>query len=301
MVKRRNEDLSIIHYHNRSKALTFDLANIQFINIGKPCPPDQQIFLTVCIISSPENGDSRDVIRKTWASNSMNNKIHYIFIVGKSATTSISLQIAEESKRENDIVFIDYEETYRNLTYKSVAILKWSSIFCAESKYIVKIDDDIFVDIPALFNILLNITYPKVIVGHVIRGAVPIRRFKSKFFVDTKDYYRDIYPDYITGLCYAISTDLLQGMLDAANTCHILPIEDMYVTGILGYQAGARFVGNCGFTYTYISVDGWSRNHLVIMAHKYIPSQVQAIWDMRQSLFPKTTSWITYLSHLLIA
>ncbi|XP_050409023.1 beta-1,3-galactosyltransferase 1 isoform X2 [Patella vulgata] len=299
MVESRNEDLTI-HYHNRSKAVTFDLANIRFINIGKPCPTDRQIFLTICIVSSPQNGPSRDVIRKTWASNSMNNKIHYIFMVGKSEVSGISLKIAEESKRENDIVFIDYEDSYRNLTYKSVAILKWSSIFCAESKYIVKIDDDIFVDIPALFNILLNITYPKVIVGHVIREALPKRRVKSKWFVGAKDYYKEIYPDYITGVCYAISTDLLQGMLDAANRCHILPIEDIYVTGILGHQAGARFVGNCGFSFTGISVEGWSRNHLVIMAHKYHPSEVQAIWDMRQSFIPKTTSWMTYLSHLLI-
>ena len=43
-----------------------------------------------------------------------------------------------------------------NLTLKSVMGLKWSAIFCPQAKFVLKTDDDIFVNVPLLHAALMS-------------------------------------------------------------------------------------------------------------------------------------------------
>ena len=43
-----------------------------------------------------------------------------------------------------------FQDIYYNLTLKTVMGLKWCSIYCNQAKYVMKTDDDIFVNIPLL-------------------------------------------------------------------------------------------------------------------------------------------------------
>ena len=45
-----------------------------------------------------------------------------------------------------------FQDTYRNLTLKTVMGLKWSAIFCPQAKFVMKTDDDIFVNLPFLHD-----------------------------------------------------------------------------------------------------------------------------------------------------
>ena len=48
----------------------------------------------------------------------------------------------------------DFLDTYQNLTIKSIMSLKWASQNCKEAAYVVKMDDDIFVNPPNLARLL---------------------------------------------------------------------------------------------------------------------------------------------------
>jgi len=48
----------------------------------------------------------------------------------------------------------DFQDTYRNLTYKGVAALRWISRYCSHARYVLKTDDDIFVN---AFNLLRHL------------------------------------------------------------------------------------------------------------------------------------------------
>ena len=52
------------------------------------------------------------------------------------------------------IILFFFQDTYQNLTIKTVMGLKWMSIFCPKAKYVLKTDDDIFVNIPLLIKAL---------------------------------------------------------------------------------------------------------------------------------------------------
>lgn len=46
--------------------------------------------------------------------------------------------------------FLPFQDSYHNLTLKTVMGLKWMSIFCPHAKFILKTDDDIYVNVPLL-------------------------------------------------------------------------------------------------------------------------------------------------------
>ena len=41
----------------------------------------------------------------------------------------------------------NFLDSYHNLTYKSVMWLRWTAEYCPKAKYLLKMDDDIFVNI----------------------------------------------------------------------------------------------------------------------------------------------------------
>ena len=52
-----------------------------------------------------------------------------------------------ESADHGDLVQGSFTDSYRNLTYKNVMGLLWVTQFCSHAQYIVKTDDDMFLDI----------------------------------------------------------------------------------------------------------------------------------------------------------
>jgi len=49
-------------------------------------------------------------------------------------------------------------DTYRNLTYKGVAALRWVDTYCSQATFVLKTDDDIFVNMFSLLRLLKKMT-----------------------------------------------------------------------------------------------------------------------------------------------
>ena len=52
--------------------------------------------------------------------------------------------------------FLYFQDTYHNLTLKTIMGLKWMSIFCPQAQYVLKTDDDIYVNVDLLHRSLLE-------------------------------------------------------------------------------------------------------------------------------------------------
>ena len=55
--------------------------------------------------------------------------------------------LAREVEQMGDIVQGDFLDSYRNLSYKNVMGVLWAAEFCAQAEFVVKADDDMFVDL----------------------------------------------------------------------------------------------------------------------------------------------------------
>ena len=56
-------------------------------------------------------------------------------------------KLREENKKHGDIVQGDFLDTYHHLSYKAIMGNLWVSQFCDQAEFVVKTDDDMFIDL----------------------------------------------------------------------------------------------------------------------------------------------------------
>jgi hypothetical protein len=110
------------------------------------------VFILVYVHSGPSNYQRRIVIRETWATRTLFSDLRLVFMIGKTLDKNLMKAIEYENEIYQDIVQEDFIDSYKNLTYKGIMALKWISIYCSNTKYILKVDDDIVVNTFTLIN-----------------------------------------------------------------------------------------------------------------------------------------------------
>lgn len=91
---------------------------------------NRSVFIT--ILSAPNYFDKRFQIRRTWiqhaidisSSKSMDVNIDYGFFLGLTNNSNVQAKINVESRAFGDIIQVDMNDSYTNLTQKTVAILR---------------------------------------------------------------------------------------------------------------------------------------------------------------------------------
>jgi len=104
------------------------------------------VYILVYVHSGPTNYQRRIVIRETWSTRILFPDLRIVFMIGKSLDKNLMKAIEYENEIYQDIVQEDFIDSYKNLTYKGIMALKWISIYCSQTKYILKVDDDIVVN-----------------------------------------------------------------------------------------------------------------------------------------------------------
>jgi len=132
-----------------------DLHNFYFKLNNFPCRKNnslngdiEDIFVMIIVHSAPTNYQKRKFIRKTWGSRSVisNFQMRLVFLLGSGFSQDDEHKLLQEDQKYNDIIIGNFKDTYRNLTYKHIMGLKWISYYCQNAKFVLKTDDDIFID-----------------------------------------------------------------------------------------------------------------------------------------------------------
>jgi hypothetical protein len=96
--------------------------------------------------------------------------------LGLTTNVSVQNQINEESKKYGDVVQIEMNDLYRNLTLKSIAILNWVRQHCAKVDLLFKVDDDVYVNVNNLVQFVRsNYQSNDSLFGYPNFGYFPIR------------------------------------------------------------------------------------------------------------------------------
>jgi hypothetical protein len=206
-----------------------------------------KLFLLVYVHSSSENFKHRETIRETWARRTIFPQIRLVFMLGYSNKTKINQIVRLESSIYNDIVQEDYIDSYRNLTYKAVMSMKWISEYCNHTRYILKVDDDMMVNMFLLLRHLNSISnhglfrqnsimctfYPRVKVN---------RKKESKWYVSYTEYHNSFFEPYCSGSAFILSGDLASRFYNFSLYTKFFWIDDYYLTGLLAKSANVTFV-----------------------------------------------------------
>ena len=200
------------------------------------CDPasNEDILLITMVAIGPKSFDKRAIIRKTWGNAKFRQDMKLIFLLAKSANETINKMIVDEFLEHKDIVQKDYIDSYHNLTAKIMFGLNWVSKYCPNSKYILRINDDVVLNTNALIKYFKELDYASNrIYGFGIRGVSPIRDLNSKFYVSEKEYPNPTYDPYIEGSAYLFTTDLAaifyKKYLDFYYPPFSIWLEDVYI------------------------------------------------------------------------
>ncbi|KAK7866511.1 hypothetical protein R5R35_002471 [Gryllus longicercus] len=272
-------------------------------------------YLLVVVCSALEHAATRAAIRDTWGSlrEVENMTVHLAFLVGMPSPGSSSAEhlqeaLDEESAHYGDLVQENFVDSYNNLTLKTVFLLKWVRTHCAGARFIMKTDDDMFVNIRSLVVLLLAIERGRaralingisvalpgvsgrpplspgpILLGALICGARPITNASNKWYAPKYMYQGRIYPNYLSGTGYVMSADAVGPLYSTALRTPFFHLEDVFLTGICARQAGLRPRDHPAFAYTKRKTDACVlRDKLVVTSHHMEQAALKQVWSAMQ-------------------
>jgi len=197
----------------------------------------------IYIHSAPLNFKKRQAIRQTWGSSHIHKqyRLKIVFIMGVVGNSSTMQKVGAESARYADIVMEDFEDSYRNLTYKAIAGLRWVSTYCTDVTYVIKSDDDIFIDMHALMAEMQSQkvreygTTRLIMCNQWLRMKV-IRDKNSKWYIAKSEFHEDYFPPYCSGSVFIMSLDVVCAMYEESFNTEFFWVDDYYITGILAQK-----------------------------------------------------------------
>jgi hypothetical protein len=229
---------------------TFLIPNEYLCRINNP-------YLLIIVPSRIQNSHVREVIRATYASISRDRVsevlgqkvdvvVRTLFLIGTSGNQTIERNILYEYMKYKDILQIDIQDTYYNLTAKLLHAFKWINLYCKHVTYILKADEDVLVNVGNLLAQLKshNPSENGSIYGKIFDTSEHFNVFREgRWGVSHEEYPMNHYPRYAQGTSYTLTQNLVQKIVHSAQNFPYLHIEDVFITGILaGTIHGAEFI-----------------------------------------------------------
>jgi len=154
-----------------------------------------------------------------------------VFLLGQTLNPKLDNLLHDEARKNGDMAFGDFIDSYRNLTSKMVFGIKWATKHC-QAEYVMKADEDSFINIHDLV-LWLNEHHERskshsksLYMGAALVNTEPIRDLGSPFYVSRREYPYPIYPPYAPGPGYVFSGDLLTNLSLVMKYVKLFPNED---------------------------------------------------------------------------
>ncbi|XP_046548043.1 beta-1,3-galactosyltransferase 2-like [Haliotis rubra] len=200
------------------------------------CSSAARVDALFVVITEPSNRKRRDVIRDMFTSDVISKKHtkRVLFLIGWPVKFVRRTQndIRIETKQHRDILQGKFLDTYRNLTYKTVFGFKWISRHCRNVNYVIKIDDDVYVDINNFFCTL----FPKFETRHAVicnRMTYSNVMRNGKWMLDDYTYRHYVYypVKYCSGYAVVLKGDMVPLLYKASLMTPFFWITDVFIYG----------------------------------------------------------------------
>lgn len=251
-----------------------DVTSFEYVASPAPCVASNgsEINVFVAIVSSPANFEKRNATRHAWLM-TLNDELNVMksadeplikvvgksFVVGQSVNSTINKNVMSESATNGDIISIDMLDSYYNLSVKAVGLLIWLFNKCSSVDYVLKVDDDVYVNTRKLGGFIRQLNASEVGIYGTVTDGIVLRGISMKprenlltieecFSKDGKwglpyeCYPWNTYPRYYQGAAVLMAGSAVGPLLSAAQTIPYHPIDDLYLTGFCAERAGVSLL-----------------------------------------------------------
>jgi hypothetical protein len=202
------------------------------------CPMDgNSVKLLIVVLSAPGHFYSRKAIRLTWGHYNQRSDVTIAFLVGKTDDEGVNKKIKSEVNLYGDVLLANFQDSYQNLTLKTMAMLEWTRYYCSKADYVLKADDDMFINVENLLKFIRKIEeedrkVPK-FYGRLVEGWKPVRDPRSPYFLPYEQFSDNVFPNFVTGPSYLFSTLIAQSLFNRGMESGFLQLEDVFLTGVI--------------------------------------------------------------------
>ena len=190
--------------------------------------------------------------------------LQVMFILAKSRDSIINHHVKLESQTHKDIIQGDFVDSYRNLTHKTLFILNVYTKYYKGVRYLMKIDDNVGLNLGILLGILKHSPETDFIMGHVLNESVPIRKqCDKKWYLSEEIYDKDTFPTYAEGPAYILTQNAAREILKVCpNVNNRFHLEDVMFTGLCRKRANITIKHDERFCQNYnLSKDNCATRH----------------------------------------
>ncbi|XP_037965094.1 N-acetyllactosaminide beta-1,3-N-acetylglucosaminyltransferase 4-like [Plutella xylostella] len=193
------------------------------------CPREGTgLRLLVLVASPPPNIPHRAAIRYTWGHFLRRRDVAFGFVLGATNDSKVTALLHRENGDWGDLIVtnnIDHPETQ---SLKTLSMLEWTLQYCPRAPRILKCDDDVFVNVPMLLQLVSDTvdTYNG-IWGHVETS--------------------DIGWPHAHGSAYLLSSELVYPLAREALRQRYSPREAALFTGWLARNVSAELTHDARF------------------------------------------------------
>ena len=188
--------------------------------------PRKSAILAILVLSSPENRDRRDAIRKTWLNFVNNDDAFVYFVVGTRGLSNMSSLELESSEYGDLIRLVDHVDSYDTLASKVLMSFLWLSEN-VKFAFVFKVDDDTFARVEVIIKELRHRSNTKPLYWGFFDGRARIKQ-KGRW-AERQWILCDRYLPHARGGGYVLSASLVDHIVRGKDLLQRFNSEDVSV------------------------------------------------------------------------
>ncbi|XP_074657378.1 beta-1,3-galactosyltransferase 5-like [Tubulanus polymorphus] len=178
-----------------------------------------------------------------------------------------------------DIIQINMKDVYYTLTIKTGAMVKWVYEYCRHAKYVIKIDDDMYLDAEQ-FTYALDARADQnaYFVCTVLVRPFVIRDPRSKFYISRETWPLPTFSNHCLGSGYGFTANAIPDIWRAALKTELIQFEDVWLTGLVARKVQDLKLVNDKRVHFLPLLKNWCEMKHCITMHGLSPENLLDIW-----------------------
>lgn len=281
-----------------------NLTEFKFIINQPPCTSDTKYLLL--LHAALKNRDRRKAVRETWGCPDPRTRVFFFF--GLQESEEAQMELEQENVIHGDIIQGNFLDSYHNLTYKHIMLMKWAIYYCPQVQYIIKADDDILINTPYLYDYFDTFNHTllndKLFCQASHRQPI-LRRKASKWYVSEDEFPGEYYPTYCSGytIVYPMMSAFKIYQVAQRQSNITLWVDDAYVAGVLRDLANLTVVNWDSYPHVKLNEKGLKELEKLENIDENLkfaftiqgpkPNQIRLVWKLITSKYDGTLKQFT--------